>query len=129
MHLLRWDFFLLFFFQKEASLCTLMKFVELEARYPLIKVEWKGTLTFPRELLKVRSRTEKFLLSLPGGTHDLNVLTFSRTEMSSQEVFSGKGGWCPREHRHLELLSLVRWYLQMWEQLPCTGSSWVHEYL
>ncbi|KAM6377900.1 nucleolar complex protein 4 homolog isoform 1-T1 [Pluvialis apricaria] len=38
---------------KELSLCTLMKFVELEAQYPLIKVEWKGTLTFPRELLKV----------------------------------------------------------------------------
>ncbi|PKU36487.1 hypothetical protein llap_13207 [Limosa lapponica baueri] len=38
---------------KESSLCTLMKFVELEARYPLIKVEWKGTLTFPCELLKV----------------------------------------------------------------------------
>uniref|UniRef100_A0A663MDV1 Nucleolar complex associated 4 homolog n=1 Tax=Athene cunicularia TaxID=194338 RepID=A0A663MDV1_ATHCN len=38
---------------KELSLCTLMKFVELEARYPLIKVEWKGSLTFPRELLKV----------------------------------------------------------------------------
>ncbi|XP_054248634.1 nucleolar complex protein 4 homolog isoform X2 [Indicator indicator] len=38
---------------KELALCTLMKFVELEARYPLIKVEWKGTLTFPRELLKV----------------------------------------------------------------------------
>ncbi|KFP16794.1 Nucleolar complex protein 4, partial [Egretta garzetta] len=38
---------------KELSLCTLMKFVELEAQYPLIKVEWKGSLTFPRELLKV----------------------------------------------------------------------------
>ncbi|KAM6403810.1 nucleolar complex protein 4 homolog [Rhynochetos jubatus] len=38
---------------KELSLCTLMKFVELEAQHPLIKVEWKGTLTFPRELLKV----------------------------------------------------------------------------
>uniref|UniRef100_A0A8B9FFC0 CCAAT-binding factor domain-containing protein n=1 Tax=Amazona collaria TaxID=241587 RepID=A0A8B9FFC0_9PSIT len=38
---------------KELSLCTLMKFVELEARYPLIKVEWKGSLTFPRDLLKV----------------------------------------------------------------------------
>ncbi|KFV63344.1 Nucleolar complex protein 4, partial [Dryobates pubescens] len=38
---------------KELALCTLMRFVELEARYPLIKVEWKGTLTFPRELLKV----------------------------------------------------------------------------
>ncbi|NXV80270.1 NOC4L protein, partial [Atlantisia rogersi] len=38
---------------KEMSLSTLMKFVELEAQHPLIKVEWKGTLTFPRELLKV----------------------------------------------------------------------------
>ncbi|KAK2537762.1 Noc4l [Columba livia] len=38
---------------KELALCTLMKFVELEAKYPLIKAEWKGSLTFPRELLKV----------------------------------------------------------------------------
>ncbi|XP_035412610.1 nucleolar complex protein 4 homolog isoform X4 [Cygnus atratus] len=38
---------------KELSLCTLMKFVELEAEYPLVKVEWKGSFTFPRELLKV----------------------------------------------------------------------------
>ncbi|KFP26004.1 Nucleolar complex protein 4, partial [Colius striatus] len=38
---------------KESALCTLMKFVELEAKYPLIKAEWKGSLTFPRELLKV----------------------------------------------------------------------------
>ncbi|XP_035196750.1 nucleolar complex protein 4 homolog [Oxyura jamaicensis] len=38
---------------KELSLCTLMKFVELEAEYPLVKVEWKGSFTFPRELIKV----------------------------------------------------------------------------
>ncbi|KFV76842.1 Nucleolar complex protein 4, partial [Struthio camelus australis] len=38
---------------KELSLCTLMKFVELEAEHPLIKEEWKGGFTFPRELLKV----------------------------------------------------------------------------
>ncbi|KAM7004390.1 nucleolar complex protein 4 homolog [Passerculus sandwichensis] len=38
---------------KEQALCTLMKFVELEAQYPLIKIEWKGTLTFPCDLLKV----------------------------------------------------------------------------
>ncbi|XP_053938638.1 nucleolar complex protein 4 homolog isoform X1 [Cuculus canorus] len=38
---------------KEMSLCTLMNFVELEAQYPLVEVEWKGTVTFPRELLKV----------------------------------------------------------------------------
>ncbi|NXR58374.1 NOC4L protein, partial [Rhadina sibilatrix] len=38
---------------KELALCTLMKFVELEAQYPLIKIEWKGTLTFPCDLLKV----------------------------------------------------------------------------
>ncbi|XP_068886939.1 nucleolar complex protein 4 homolog isoform X2 [Aphelocoma coerulescens] len=37
---------------KELALCTLMKFVELEAQYPLIKIEWKGTLTFPCDLLK-----------------------------------------------------------------------------
>uniref|UniRef100_A0A8C5UJI3 Nucleolar complex associated 4 homolog n=1 Tax=Malurus cyaneus samueli TaxID=2593467 RepID=A0A8C5UJI3_9PASS len=30
-----------------------MKFVELEAQHPLIKIEWKGTLTFPCDLLKV----------------------------------------------------------------------------
>uniref|UniRef100_A0A8B9CFI4 Nucleolar complex associated 4 homolog n=1 Tax=Anser brachyrhynchus TaxID=132585 RepID=A0A8B9CFI4_9AVES len=41
------------FHVKELSLCTLMKFVELEAEYPLVKVEWKGSFTFPRELLKV----------------------------------------------------------------------------
>ncbi|XP_065707811.1 nucleolar complex protein 4 homolog isoform X1 [Patagioenas fasciata] len=38
---------------KEMALCTLMKFVELEAKHPLIKPEWKGSLTFPRKLLKV----------------------------------------------------------------------------
>ncbi|NWR02190.1 NOC4L protein, partial [Paradoxornis webbianus] len=38
---------------KELALCTLMKFVALEAQYPLIKIEWKGTLTFPCDLLKV----------------------------------------------------------------------------
>ncbi|XP_067395899.1 nucleolar complex protein 4 homolog [Emydura macquarii macquarii] len=36
---------------KELSLSTLMKFVELEGKYPLVKAEWKGS--FPRELLKL----------------------------------------------------------------------------
>lgn len=54
---------LLSVFLKELALCTLMKFVELEAQYPLIKIEWKGTLTFPCDLLKVSCRTEKSLLS------------------------------------------------------------------
>ncbi|XP_060105182.1 nucleolar complex protein 4 homolog [Heteronotia binoei] len=36
---------------KAASLCTLMKFVELEAKHPLIKAEW--SFNFPRELLKL----------------------------------------------------------------------------
>ncbi|XP_048369624.1 nucleolar complex protein 4 homolog [Sphaerodactylus townsendi] len=36
---------------KESSLCTLMKFVELEAKYPLVKEEW--SFNFPRELLKL----------------------------------------------------------------------------
>uniref|UniRef100_A0A452I4H2 CCAAT-binding factor domain-containing protein n=1 Tax=Gopherus agassizii TaxID=38772 RepID=A0A452I4H2_9SAUR len=38
---------------KELSLVTLMKFVELEGKYPLVKAEWKGSFRFPRELLKV----------------------------------------------------------------------------
>uniref|UniRef100_A0A8C3XPN6 Nucleolar complex associated 4 homolog n=1 Tax=Chelydra serpentina TaxID=8475 RepID=A0A8C3XPN6_CHESE len=38
---------------KELSLTTLMKFVELEGKYPLVKAEWKGSFSFPRELLKV----------------------------------------------------------------------------
>uniref|UniRef100_A0A8B9P8R0 Nucleolar complex associated 4 homolog n=2 Tax=Apteryx TaxID=8821 RepID=A0A8B9P8R0_APTOW len=38
---------------KELSLCTLMKFVELEAEHPLVEAEWKGGFTFPRELLKI----------------------------------------------------------------------------
>lgn len=52
------------FFLKELALCTLMKFVELEAQYPLIKIEWKGTLTFPCDLLKVSDKTEKSFLSV-----------------------------------------------------------------
>ncbi|XP_054852402.1 nucleolar complex protein 4 homolog [Eublepharis macularius] len=36
---------------KESSLCTLMKFVELEAKHPLVKVEW--SFNFPQELLKL----------------------------------------------------------------------------
>lgn len=58
-----------------------MKFVELEARYPLIKVEWKGSLTFPRELLKVSCRTEEFLLSLTRWRTRPRVLTFSSTKI------------------------------------------------
>uniref|UniRef100_A0A452I4G7 CCAAT-binding factor domain-containing protein n=1 Tax=Gopherus agassizii TaxID=38772 RepID=A0A452I4G7_9SAUR len=38
---------------KELSLVTLMKFVELEGKYPLVKAEWKGSFRFPRELLKL----------------------------------------------------------------------------
>ncbi|KAH0625357.1 hypothetical protein JD844_014811 [Phrynosoma platyrhinos] len=36
---------------KEFALCTLMKFVELEAKWPLIKNEW--SFNFPRDLLKL----------------------------------------------------------------------------
>ncbi|XP_013920831.1 PREDICTED: nucleolar complex protein 4 homolog [Thamnophis sirtalis] len=36
---------------KETALCTLMKFVELEAKQPLVKNEW--SFNFPRELLQV----------------------------------------------------------------------------
>ncbi|XP_042297854.1 nucleolar complex protein 4 homolog [Sceloporus undulatus] len=36
---------------KEFALCTLMKFVELEAKRPLIKNEW--SFNFPRDLLKL----------------------------------------------------------------------------
>ncbi|XP_039188338.1 nucleolar complex protein 4 homolog [Crotalus tigris] len=36
---------------KETALCTLMNFVELEAKYPLVKNEW--SFNFPRELLQV----------------------------------------------------------------------------
>ncbi|XP_060641650.2 nucleolar complex protein 4 homolog [Anolis sagrei] len=36
---------------KESALCTLMKFVELEAGRPLVKNEW--SFNFPRELLKL----------------------------------------------------------------------------
>uniref|UniRef100_UPI00109F48B9 nucleolar complex protein 4 homolog n=1 Tax=Podarcis muralis TaxID=64176 RepID=UPI00109F48B9 len=36
---------------QESALCTLMKFVELEAKHPLVKNEWR--FNFPRELLKV----------------------------------------------------------------------------
>lgn len=56
----------MFIVLKELALCTLMKFVELEAQYPLIKVEWKGKLTFPCELLKVSCRAEEFLLPVTG---------------------------------------------------------------
>ena len=38
---------------KESSLCTLMKFVELEAECPLVAEQWKGSIAFPRDLLKV----------------------------------------------------------------------------
>ncbi|XP_019394536.1 PREDICTED: nucleolar complex protein 4 homolog [Crocodylus porosus] len=38
---------------KEMSLCTLMKFVEVEGEHPLVKAEWKGSFIFPRELLKL----------------------------------------------------------------------------
>ncbi|KAJ7309709.1 hypothetical protein JRQ81_007770 [Phrynocephalus forsythii] len=36
---------------KESALCTLMKFVALEAQHPLVKNEW--SFNFPRELLKL----------------------------------------------------------------------------
>uniref|UniRef100_A0A6J0T7G3 Nucleolar complex protein 4 homolog n=1 Tax=Pogona vitticeps TaxID=103695 RepID=A0A6J0T7G3_9SAUR len=36
---------------KESALCTLMKFVALEAEHPLVKNEWR--FNFPRELLKL----------------------------------------------------------------------------
>ncbi|XP_070618750.1 nucleolar complex protein 4 homolog [Erythrolamprus reginae] len=36
---------------KETALCTLMKFVELEGKHPLVKNEW--SFNFPRELLQV----------------------------------------------------------------------------
>ncbi|XP_061458935.1 nucleolar complex protein 4 homolog isoform X2 [Rhineura floridana] len=36
---------------QESALCTLMKFVELEAKHPLVKNEWR--FNFPRELLKL----------------------------------------------------------------------------
>ncbi|KAL8180252.1 UNVERIFIED_CONTAM: Nucleolar complex protein 4 [Gekko kuhli] len=36
---------------KECSLCTLMTFVELEAKHPLVKAEW--SFNFPQELLKL----------------------------------------------------------------------------
>lgn len=42
---------------KESSLCTLMKFVEVEAEYPLVTEQWKGSIAFPRHLLKVSRRT------------------------------------------------------------------------
>lgn len=38
---------------KESALCTLMKFVELEAECPLVAEKWKGSFAFPRDLLKV----------------------------------------------------------------------------
>ncbi|CAM5161849.1 unnamed protein product [Eretmochelys imbricata] len=38
---------------KELSLTTLMKFVDLEGKNPLVKAEWKGSFRFPRELLKL----------------------------------------------------------------------------
>uniref|UniRef100_A0A8D2Q4D9 Nucleolar complex associated 4 homolog n=1 Tax=Varanus komodoensis TaxID=61221 RepID=A0A8D2Q4D9_VARKO len=36
---------------KESALCTLMKFVELEAKHPLVKNDW--SFNFPQELLKL----------------------------------------------------------------------------
>ncbi|XP_053135039.1 nucleolar complex protein 4 homolog isoform X2 [Hemicordylus capensis] len=36
---------------KESAFCTLMKFVELEAKHPLVKAEW--SFNFPQELLKL----------------------------------------------------------------------------
>ncbi|XP_040458184.1 LOW QUALITY PROTEIN: nucleolar complex protein 4 homolog [Falco naumanni] len=38
---------------KELALCTLMRFVELEAKHPLVAAERQGSRTFPRERLKV----------------------------------------------------------------------------
>uniref|UniRef100_A0A8D0L6N2 Nucleolar complex associated 4 homolog n=1 Tax=Sphenodon punctatus TaxID=8508 RepID=A0A8D0L6N2_SPHPU len=38
---------------QELVLSTLMKFVDLEAKHPLMKAEWKGKICFPRELLKL----------------------------------------------------------------------------
>lgn len=43
---------------KESSLCTLMKFVELEAECPLVAEQWKGSIAFPHHLLKVSCRAE-----------------------------------------------------------------------
>ncbi|MGH0114679.1 UNVERIFIED_CONTAM: hypothetical protein FKN15_033996 [Acipenser sinensis] len=37
---------------KEAALCTLMKFVEMEGKRSLLKVDWDEHYSFPRELLK-----------------------------------------------------------------------------
>lgn len=34
-----------------------MKFVEVEAEYPLVTEQWKGSIAFPRHLLKVSRRT------------------------------------------------------------------------
>lgn len=34
-----------------------MKFVELEAECPLVAEQWKGSIAFPRDLLKVSCRT------------------------------------------------------------------------
>lgn len=81
-------FFFFFFssFLKELSLCTLMKFVELEAEYPLVKVEWKGSFTFPRELLKVSCRTEEFLLSGTRWRAQPVAFESSRTKVSDQET-------------------------------------------
>lgn len=70
-------------FLKELALCTLMKFVELEAKYPLVKAEWKGSLTFPRELLKVSGKAQQFSLWVPP------VPTFPRAAVPSKQVL----GW------------------------------------
>ncbi|XP_030074101.1 nucleolar complex protein 4 homolog [Microcaecilia unicolor] len=37
---------------KESAMCTLMKFVSLEGKYPLVKVDWDEKYNFPQELLK-----------------------------------------------------------------------------
>uniref|UniRef100_A0A8C6XWD1 Nucleolar complex associated 4 homolog n=1 Tax=Naja naja TaxID=35670 RepID=A0A8C6XWD1_NAJNA len=46
---------------KETALCTLMKFVELEAKHPLVKNEW--SFNFPRELLQVNGSEFLALIS------------------------------------------------------------------
>ncbi|XP_036385719.1 nucleolar complex protein 4 homolog [Megalops cyprinoides] len=37
---------------KESVLCTLMKFVSVEGKFPLLAVDWEEHYNFPRELLK-----------------------------------------------------------------------------
>ncbi|OCT98336.1 hypothetical protein XELAEV_18010567mg [Xenopus laevis] len=40
------------FSNQELALCTLMKFIQLEGKFPLENSEWKDSYRFPRELLK-----------------------------------------------------------------------------